>query len=526
MNFDFLPVPGEGMTLDASLGEIEQGQLIRQLAEADLAYAFKHALMQDAAYATLLKNDRQHLHRDVARALEHLYPELLDENAAHLAEHFAIAEEDGKTFEYAERAGDFASRLHAAAEARFYYELALDTLARLPSSSENASHLMDILLKQVDASMFTDDPALNLARLEQAESIAKKLAAETGEPMGNRLRLAHIALSRGLVHFWRNETHKAIESFAQILPVAQELQDEELEKLPLSAIGSVMTLQGRFGQAAPLLAQALPLLKKSGAWSDWVVATGFLGLGLAARGYCAEGLTKGQEALGGALASNDPTAIAQGHNLLALIYLEGGDYLHMLEEGVACTQAAEQSGDRLYHYIGYAIQAWAESRLGRHEKAYENLAKAKALVADLGTQILGSDWRAAGIAEMAFAAGKPEQALALAQEAVTLAQSAGGLFAEGLAQRVWGQALAALHPLRWDEANERLAVSLRLLESGDARLEAARTRVVWGKLLNERGNAQTAREHFEKAAAQFEISGLTRELREIRTRLGVTPAPG
>lgn len=534
MNSDFLSAPGGRVALNVSLSGLEQAQLVRVSDELEPTYMFKHALMQDAAFATLLKHDRQRLHREAANALEHLYPELLNENAAQLAEYFAIAEDDAKTFYYAARAGDFASRLHADTEARYYYARALEALARLPASPENASHQMDVLLKQVDVSMFTDDPAQNLARLVQAEAIAKQLPETLGEPDANRLRLAHITLSRGLVHFWRNETHAAIESFLQILPVAHELQDEDLARIPLSAIGSVMTMQGQFGQAAPLLEEALPVLERSGNWSDWVVATGFLALGLAARGRYAEGLAKGQQVLAAAHASKDPTAIAQGHNLVALIYLEGGDILHMLEEGIACTQAAEQSGDRLYQYIGYAIQTWAQSRLGQHEAAFENLARAKALVEDLGTQILGSDWRAAGIAEMAFAAGKPEEAVALAQDAVTLAQSAGGLFAEGLAQRVWGQALAALAPVRWDEAQEHLGASLQLLESGDARLEAARTRVVWGKLLTQHSRDDSvnrlqedvnhrqdelyrlqAREHFEKAAAQFQESGLAHELAEI-----------
>ncbi len=70
----------------------------------------------------------------------------------------------------------------------------------------------------------------------------------------------------------------------------------------------------------------------------------------------------------------------------------------------------------------------------------------------------------------------------------------------------------ALVPPRWDEADEHFAASLRACEEGDARLAGARTHIGWGNLLALRGNAEAARDHFERAAAQFQVSGLVSEL--------------
>jgi hypothetical protein len=67
-----------------------------------------------------------------------------------------------------------------------------------------------------------------------------------------------------------------------------------------------------------------------------------------------------------------------------------------------------------------------------------------------------------------------------------------------------------------DGAEEHLAAILRCFEEGQAQLEAARTRAVWGHLLRDRGDLTAAREHLEKAAAQFEASGLTEELERTR----------
>lgn len=79
-----------------------------------------------------------------------------------------------------------------------------------------------------------------------------------------------------------------------------------------------------------------------------------------------------------------------------------------------------------------------------------------------------------------------------------------------------GRSAAALPPPRWDEAEEHFAASLRACEEGDSRLEAARTHVTWGKVLGLCGNTDATREHFKKAAAQFDASGLSGELERTK----------
>jgi predicted ATPase len=73
------------MNLNASLTQLETAQLVRRADDAERMYQFKHALVQDTAYQSLLKHERKHLHRVVGEALEEAYPAQLDENAALLA---------------------------------------------------------------------------------------------------------------------------------------------------------------------------------------------------------------------------------------------------------------------------------------------------------------------------------------------------------------------------------------------------------------------------------------------------------
>jgi predicted ATPase len=86
------------MTLDTQLTQLENSQLVRRLTDAELAYLFKHGLIRDTAYASLLRTDRKRLHLQVARSYETLFGERgMDEHAAILAQHYAEAGDDAKT---------------------------------------------------------------------------------------------------------------------------------------------------------------------------------------------------------------------------------------------------------------------------------------------------------------------------------------------------------------------------------------------------------------------------------------------
>ena len=77
------------MTLSAKLHELENSQLVRHTDETLLSYIFKHVLVQETTYSSLLKGDRQRLHLAIAECIETSEPDRLDDNAARLEQHFA-----------------------------------------------------------------------------------------------------------------------------------------------------------------------------------------------------------------------------------------------------------------------------------------------------------------------------------------------------------------------------------------------------------------------------------------------------
>ena len=102
--------------LDALLAELEEAQLLRRLAELELAYIFKHALTQETAYHSLLRKRRREIHRLVAESYEKLFPDRLDDYAALLAQHYAEAGDEARTLEYSRVAGDQADESKPAAD--------------------------------------------------------------------------------------------------------------------------------------------------------------------------------------------------------------------------------------------------------------------------------------------------------------------------------------------------------------------------------------------------------------------------
>lgn len=104
--------------LGTRLRMLEGTGLIRQAArEPEPEYAFRHALSLDAAYESMLKQDRHRLHHDVGECLERILGENLEEYAPILARHFDEAGDDARAVDYLSRAAESAARRYANQEA-------------------------------------------------------------------------------------------------------------------------------------------------------------------------------------------------------------------------------------------------------------------------------------------------------------------------------------------------------------------------------------------------------------------------
>jgi class 3 adenylate cyclase/tetratricopeptide (TPR) repeat protein len=118
--------------LDQELSDLVEVELIRERRRLpELEYIFKHALVQEATYDSVLLQRRRELHRRVAECIEGLFADRLDEFFGVIAHHYAQAEDWDKVQAYLLKAGDEAGRIAADTEALAYYRGAMDAYARV-----------------------------------------------------------------------------------------------------------------------------------------------------------------------------------------------------------------------------------------------------------------------------------------------------------------------------------------------------------------------------------------------------------
>lgn len=247
----------------------------------ELEYLFRHALVQDTAYDSLLRQDRRKLHRIVGEALERSYPDRLDELAAQLAAHFAEAGQDQRALVYYTRAAKQAARRYANAEAAMYYGSASEIAKRVGSSMgdlitlhmawgrslelssdhESAYQVYESLIQIGDQ---RGDAAPKLAAMAaqavlrctpspmmdvtQGIALAKAGLALARE-VGDRASEARILWTLGLGHYFTSEPDKSIAYSEQALAIARELNLRELLCYVLSDLGRAYAAAGRMHDA-------------------------------------------------------------------------------------------------------------------------------------------------------------------------------------------------------------------------------------------------------------------------------------
>jgi predicted ATPase/class 3 adenylate cyclase/DNA-binding SARP family transcriptional activator/regulation of enolase protein 1 (concanavalin A-like superfamily) len=168
--------------LERALWELEDQALIYQeRVVPEEEYSFKHVLTQETIYQHILRRRRAVLHREVAEAIEALYPERLEEFYAQLARHYSLSGCLPKAIEFLLKAGQRALRLYANQEAIHDFESALRCLEQLPAEqhdlqAERSAHegLGDVLFRTGDhaGAEARFQMALNLTSKEDAREFA------------------------------------------------------------------------------------------------------------------------------------------------------------------------------------------------------------------------------------------------------------------------------------------------------------------------------------------------------------------
>jgi predicted ATPase/class 3 adenylate cyclase len=136
---------GEKATLQEGLEQLVAAELLYQRGRPPRArYIFKHALVQDAAYQSLLRGTRQQYHQQIAQVLEERFPEIVETQPELLAHHYTASGRHDRAVDYWHKAGQKAMVRSAYVEAIAHLNTGLAQLATLPETSARVQQDLDM----------------------------------------------------------------------------------------------------------------------------------------------------------------------------------------------------------------------------------------------------------------------------------------------------------------------------------------------------------------------------------------------
>ncbi len=464
-------------------------------------WRFSHDKVRESLLDALDPGWRQTLHQNVAETMETLYR---DSKAPALAWHYEQAGNLEKAAFYAQRAGDLHIHL-SHPQARQFYEQAVRNLAQLPPTSEFVQQHIDSLIKLVNVSLIASSPQVNLARLAEVNRLIDFLPINQFQTTEALQRRVDIHYMLGRANYYYTQPHIAMQHFEAMQQIADSLGGGDLLAIPTSMIARCLSQQGHFQYALLMLEQMQPLLKdKEKDRTDWLSNAGYIGFCYTARGKYAIGAAEGQKALQDALNLKHATASAVNFVFLCMSHWQGEHYQEMLSDGIKTIETAQQSGDILPIHLAYGFMAWGSARNGQLESANQYWTQYQDIVQRLGGRLIFADWFSAARAEISLCEKNYDAAYEQALEAIRFAQEVGGIFAEGIAQRIAGVALSCMRPKETEPLDDHMRASLHMLEAGEAVYEIARTRQAWARILYRRGEFAESRAHIEWIAEHSE----------------------
>ena len=239
-------------TLQRELGRLVEAELVyRHGLPPEAYYFFKHALIQDAAYESLLKSTRQHYHRRIAHVLEEQFPETTETQPELIAHHLMEAGLTEQSVTYWDKAGQRAIERSAHVEAIAHLRQGLALLQTLPETPDRIQREVDMHIA-LGASLLATKSS-GAPEVEKSYARARQLCQYLGDP--SRL----FPVLRGLWHYYhvRAEYQTAHALGEQLLTLAQQSQDSAMLVAAHRALGATLFQLGAVAAAHTHYAQGM-----------------------------------------------------------------------------------------------------------------------------------------------------------------------------------------------------------------------------------------------------------------------------
>jgi tetratricopeptide (TPR) repeat protein len=388
----------------------------------EASYLFKHALVQDAAYGTLLRSPRQRLHRRIAATLEERFPEIVLAQPALLARHCQEARLAEQAGVYWLKAGQQALARSAMAEAGAQARKGLEVLSTLPDGPWRRQQELDLQLALGWALMTTK----GFSATEAVETLAR--AQALAEQLDRPEHLVPLMVGRWSVHIARAEHRLAVSLGKQVEDFGEVRNDVAIQVFGRLVQGMSRFYLGEFLAARALLEEQVdPAHDRPVSPQYSYVHVHFhalrlasAGLTLALLGYIDQARSRIGEALSQArrITRSAPTLAQVLIYACGLDHATGSPLIHT-EELLAL--ATEQ---KFPQWLGWALafRGRALTALGQAQEASALLTQALAQLRTIGA-VTGLPRLLASLAHVSATLGQPAEAWRYLAEAAQMVEA-------------------------------------------------------------------------------------------------------
>ncbi|MBI3798139.1 MAG: hypothetical protein HY268_14380, partial [Deltaproteobacteria bacterium] len=429
-------------------GMLQQG--LRQLVEAELVYQrglppqatylFKHALVQDTAYQSLLKSKRQQLHQEIAQVLTNRFPDTSKTQPELLAYHYTEAGLKQQAIPYWQQAGQSALSRSANIEAISHLTKGLELLKTLSDTHERARQELDLQTTLGLAFMSTKGYAA--PEVGKAYARARELSRQVGETP----QLASVLQGLWIFHLVRGELQTAHEVAQQFMRLARSTEDPTLLMEAHHALGDILYFLGEFSTACAHAEQSIALYHpqqhspqvRNIAQDPGVMSRCYAALSLWYLGCPEQALKKCNEALTLAKELSHPFSVVFVLNTFTGVHVCRRDWQAVQEWAETEIAFATEHGFGPFAIIGTMHRGRALAEQGHGEEGIAQMHQGLAAYRATGTE-LGRSLILAGLAEVNGKAGQIEEGLSAVAEALAIVNRTEGRRDEAELYRLKGQ---------------------------------------------------------------------------------------
>jgi class 3 adenylate cyclase/tetratricopeptide (TPR) repeat protein len=513
----------EKTALRAGLDRLVEADLLFQRGvPPDATYTFKHALIQETAYESLLRKRRQEIHARVAQTLEERFAERVEAEPEVVARHYDEAGLVSEAIAHYRLAGERATQGSAHAEAIGHLTRGIELLETLPKTPER--NRQDLQLRVAVGVPLLAVKGHGDPEVERAWARARELCEETTDAP----ELLHAVRGLATHHYVRGDLATGAELGEQVLALAKQTGETFPLIVAHSLVAQPLYFLGRHSESLEHFERAIALYEPTQhrslghvtGYDEGVVSRAFAAWCLWTLGHPDRAVQTGQSAVELAREVEHPLALAHALDWMARLH-------HLRGEREAAREWAEEAivlstelGFPIYLGFGTAVRGWTRADSPSGGEGVEEIQRGLRQLAATGT-VVGTPYFLGLLAEAQWMVGRREDALGALKAALALGNDRPQPFNDPELLRLKGEMLLD----EGDDAAQREAEScfhqaVELSSSQEAKSLELRAATSLARLWQRQGRNEAARSVLQPVYDWFSEGFDTQDLKGAKDLLG------